>query len=226
MNTRPEQRHSRGIRWLWHRSKQTLRHEGMGSFLLRSTAFMGYRVSIWFVGWYVRPLDRPIEPVDARLDAIVSELATGDVDEYLRFHSNLSREQYLRRLNERQTCFAARDSAGTLASVTWAAVRHVWIDFVDRDVGLEDDEVYLYDSYTAPDFRGQRLQPFLGQRILTHFRDCDYRQAVVIIAPENRSNISSRKRSGFFRTGWLFRIQIGALRRDFFAGTRRPGRVA
>lgn len=221
VNKQPDRINERTSQWLLLRSAQTLRHEGIVSFLRRSLAFLGYKSGIWYVGWYVRRLDRPLEPVISRLEAHVTELTAGGVAEYLHFYPNISSRQYLERFRQGQTCFAVRNSAGALASVTWTAVGHVWIDFVDREVALQDDEVYLYDSYTGPGFRGNRLQSFLFKHIFTRFQNSGYRQAVVIIAPENRSNIASRKRSGFVRTGLLFRIKIGSLRYDFFRGARR-----
>jgi len=216
----PEARDGPGLRWFRRRSLQTLRHEGLSSFLLRTAAFLGYWSGIWYVGWYVRRLDTPIEPVKPGFEVRVTEMVPDNVGEYLQFQSNLSREEYLDRLRHSQICFAVRDSAGTLASITWTAVGRVRIEFVGREVALQEDEVYLYDSYTDPDFRGKRLQPFLCGRILTRFRNSGYRQAVVLIAPENRSNIASRMRSGFVRTGWLIRIKTSWLRRDFFRGVR------
>jgi len=187
-------------------------------------AFIGYKSGVWFTGWYVRRLDAPIERVVPRLDVRVTTLTPDDVEQYLQFHSNLSREAYLNRMRQMQVCFAVRDPAGALASVTWTAVEKVWIDFVEREVALQEGEVYLYDSYTAPAFRGKRLQPYLCEYILSHSRDIGYRQAIVIVAPENRSNIASRKRSGFVRTGWIFSVRTRWLRRDFFQGIRSdPG---
>lgn len=221
MNRQPDRTRGRAYRWLLQRSLQTHRHEGVISFLRRVLAFLAYKSGIWYVGWYVRRLDSPIEPVSPRLEAHLTKLTAGDVDEYLQFHPDVSSEQYLGRLREGQACFAVRESAGVLVSSTWVAVGRIWIDFIGREIALKKDEVYLYDSYTAAEFRGQRLQPLLCEQILTHFQERGYRQAVVIIAPENRSNIFSRKRSGFVRTGLLFRIKIGALRYDFFRGTYR-----
>lgn len=209
-----------GLRWIVRRALTTVKHEGLPSFVTRSFAFAGYKMGLWYVGWFSRTLDEPIVPVPPRLDGSISLLTAEDAQDYVRFHSNISSEEYLERLGRGQYCFVVRDASGELASATWVATASVWIDFVDREVTLQEDEVYLYDSYTAPQFRGKRLQPYLCADILTEIRDKGYRRAAVIIAPENRSNIASRQRSGFRKTGNLFRIRIGSLRRDFFRPIR------
>ena len=226
MNKQPDRTRGWAYRWILQRSLQIHRHEGVISLLRRALAFLAYKSGIWYVGWYIRRLDSPIGRAIPGLEAHLAELTADDVEEYLQFYPNISSEQYLERFREGQTCFVVRESTGTLASGTWTAVGRVWIDFVGREVALQEDEVYLYDSYTVPEFRGKRLQPFLCDQILARFQNSGYRQAVVIIAPENRSNISSRKRSGFVRMGLLFRIRIGSLRYDFFRGIRRYNRTA
>ncbi len=211
MNKQTVRTRGRTFRETLQRSVQVYRDEGVTNFLCRALAFLGYKGGIWVVGWYVRRLDSPIEPSTLELEASLTELTDDDIEDYLHLHPTLSSAEYLERLHQGQSCYALRESAGTLITVTWTAVGRVLVDFIGRELTLKDDQVYLYDSYTAAEFRGKHLQPFICEQILTRFRDRGYRQAILIIGPENRSNISSRKHSGFVRAGLLFRFKIGSL---------------
>ncbi|MGH7550673.1 MAG: hypothetical protein ACREK3_07960 [Gemmatimonadota bacterium] len=204
------------VAWAAGRILEIRRREGLSGLFFRALAVAGYRRD----GWFVRPLGDAVRPVDGTENVELSELTAADVDDYLAFRRGATRGGFLERLEKGWRCHAAR-CAGCLASVTWTSTGSGYIEFLDHTFPLEADEVYLFDSFTVPGHRGQRIQALICARIMKEFHDLGYRAAITLIAPENRPNIASRSRSGFRRTGIMGRIRIGGWTRHFFRGNRR-----
>ena len=95
------------------------------------------------------------------------------------------------------------------------------MQFLDRRFPLEDDELYLFDSYTLEPYRGQRLQAVIFAWLQERYRGAGYRRMVTLVVPENQPNIRSRQRLGFVRTGTMGYIGLGAWKRHFFRGSRK-----
>lgn len=209
-----------GWRWAVARTREILRREGPAGLVFRVLARLGYRRN----GWFVRSLAEPVEE-EPRAPVEVVELTAADVEAYLSFRRGATAASFHERLGRGARCHAAlRD--GRIASVTWTSTGSGRIEFLDRAFSLAPDEVYLFDSFTRPEHRGQRLQAALCARVLAGFRAAGYRVAITMIAPENRPNIRSRMRSGFVRTGTMGRVGVGRWTRHFFRGRRRPGGAA
>lgn len=197
------------------RIRDILRWEGPRGLTARGLGALGYRAG----DWYARPLDEPIRPVAPRPGVELGTLSEADLPEYLAFRRGATEGQFLGRLRAGHVCFSARLD-GELASVTWVSTDTARMEAVDAELKLEPGEAYLYDSFSTPRARGQRLQPAICAGILERYRAAGFRQAVTLIGPENRPNIASRTRSGFRRTGTLASLRIGPLRRQWFRGRR------
>ena len=205
--------------WYLKRMRNVFRYEGMSGFLLRSLAFMGYKCGIWVVGWYVKPIPEFVEPVEIKLPVKIDELAHEDIDDYLASYRVMTSEVLHKRLAAGGHCYVARYN-NQIISTSWVATDNIMIDFVARDIRLSKGDIYVYDSYTPPSFRGQHIQAKLMAEIFTRYRAAGYQQVGVIIAPENMANIRSRTRSGFKRIAWVFAIKIGRFHWDSL-GNRR-----
>lgn len=208
-------------RWYLNRVRNALRYEGIRSLLLRSLAFLGYKCGIWVVGWYVKPIPDFVKPVEINLPIEIEELAQTDIDDYLASCRVISSEVLQQRLSVGARCYVARYD-DQVVSASWVATDHVLIDFIARDIKLNKSDVYVYDSYTSPSFRGQYIQAKMMAEIFTRYRAAGYQQVGVIIAPENTANIRSRTRSGFKRVAWIFAIKIGRFHWDSL-GDRQIG---
>lgn len=201
------------------RVRQVLRHESLGNLLLRVVAAAGYRTGIWCAGWYVRPIEHLGEPADVGFQLEFVKLAATDADEYATFQRLTSAETFRKRLTESQHCYAARLD-GRLATSMWFGTDSVWIDFLGRALTLEPDQIYVFDTHTAPEYRGRRLQTWIRAWVYKDAYERGYRRAVAVVAPENRSSIRSVLRAGYRRTGMLYYINAGALKKELFLGSR------
>jgi GNAT superfamily N-acetyltransferase len=206
-------RPGRRLAGLVHRVRRVAQREGPRGVLFRTLERCGYRR----LAWFARPLD-PLRP-DARIAVEVARLDAGDVDDYLTLRPDARRGLPLERLQAGSLCFAARD-AGRLVSVTWVATGRVQLSA--GELVLEEGEIFLYDSFTDPAFRGRRIQMAILASLLEYYRAGGWRYAVVMIVPENRASIRSRERSGFRRTATMHYLRLGRRCWSLFRGERAP----
>ena len=208
----------KGIRWYLNRIYTVFSYEGVTGFIIRSAAFLGYKTGFWFVGWYVKPLSASAGSAVQDQVVEVVELSVADVDDFVTCNNNVTPQVFEKRIESGSRCYAVRLD-GRIATVSWIATGSVWIDFIARELTLGEGEIYIYDSYTHPDYRGRRLQGSMLKQVLAQYEAAGYRRIGVIIAPENRSNIKSRLRSGFERSHWIFAISIAGFHWDSLSGS-------
>jgi L-amino acid N-acyltransferase YncA len=173
-------------------------------FLSRTLSKAGYKHRLY--------LECPFESgggVEAS-DASVSirELRTVDADCFVEFRQGPDAALFLERIQSGQRCYAAF-VADRLASVSWAAQGTPTLWAFNADFRIGDDVVYVFDSYTHPDFRGRRLQASIFQAIRLDHEDRKVRKAVTFVAATNTANLRSRARLGFVISGAVRRLRVG-----------------
>jgi ribosomal protein S18 acetylase RimI-like enzyme len=155
-----------------------------------------------------RRLDEPIHDVTPRCCVEFGLLDPSDVDEFTRFHSGRRREYIERRIATGDLCFTARHR-GALASTTWACRSRHWVPDLHFMWNVAPGEVYLYDSYTAPQYRRRYIALALDTHVLRHLRNLDLERALTAISPENEASIHSKAKVGFRLCGDLRCISLG-----------------
>ena len=75
----------------------------------------------------------------------------------------------IQRLVAGQCAFVARHE-GRIVHAGWATAKRAWIGFLAREVALAPDELYQYESFTAPGFRGQNPAAVRITQMLHYFR--------------------------------------------------------
>ena len=103
-------------------------------------------------------------------------------------------------------CYAVRRDK-QIASAKWVITDNVWVDLLSRELLLRKGEIYLYDAYTHPSYRGQGLSGSITAGFLKRYQAAGYQYACSIVALENRSQIRSSTRSRFKRTTMECRYQ-------------------
>lgn len=155
-------------------------------------------------------------------------LGRSGIEEFLRFHPGRRREYIERRLSTGDLCFTARHESA-LVSTTWACRSKHWVPDLHYMWHVAPGEVYLYDSYTDPQHRGEGLSPALKTHILRYFRNLEVERALTVVAPENAACLCSNAKAGFRPCGDLRCFSIGwglhlHRRRGFAsASTASPG---
>jgi L-amino acid N-acyltransferase YncA len=185
---------------------------GLHAFLSRLLAKAGYKHRLY--------LECPIvggsRAVVAEASVSIRKLGLGDADRFVRFRQGPDAALFHERIRSGQQCYAAI-VGDSLASVTWAAQGAATLWAFMADFRIDGDVVYVFDSYTDPDFRGRRLQASIFQAIRHDCENNATRKAVTFVAATNTANLRSRARLGFTVSGAVRRLRLGRL--DWFFST-------
>jgi len=207
--------------WTWQRAlkraAEVLREDGARSLWFKILGETGYRRLMLME----RPLEESITAVRPRLPVVIGLLRETEVDDYIDFHPAANPPEIRRRLEAGHWCFVARYD-GRVVHAGWAATQRAWIDYLACEIRLAPDEVYVYDSFTSPDFRGKNISPARHTQALLYFQDAGYRRIVAVILPENKPAFKVFEKVGFRPLGLMGYVKIGPWRRDF-CRVKSPG---
>jgi L-amino acid N-acyltransferase YncA len=103
-----------------------------------------------------------------------------------------------------------------MVAASWAAARRAWNFYLACEIRLQDGEVYVYDSFTRPDLRGQAVSPAIRAEMVRYFRAAGYRRMILGTVPENASNLQVARKTGFHPVGVIGYVKIGPWRWDFY----------
>lgn len=197
-------------RQIWQRAIEVLRTEGWCSLWFKLWGEILYRRVVIVE----RSLDEPLPPVEARLPVTLGLLQESEVDEYVAFRPEAEPAEIRRRLQAGQLCFVARHE-GRLVQIAWAAIGRARIDYLAREVALAPDQAYCYESFTAPDVRGQNIAAARSVFMQQVLRQADYRRLVAVIMPENKRAFRPAEKAGYRRVGMLRTFWLGPWRWHF-----------
>ena len=168
-------------------------------------------------------LDRPFPEPEARVPLAFEVLDETEIDEYIAFRKGADPEIVRRRIAAGNSCFVAR-TEGRIISARWAATGTAQCDYLFREVPLGSDEVYLYDAFTLPEWRGKGIFPALTSEMHRHYRAAGKKRSICFTGPENFPAMAAD--TGYRGIGIIGYVGMGPLRRHFFrvrGGERAPG---
>ncbi|MCI0546237.1 MAG: GNAT family N-acetyltransferase [Candidatus Rokubacteria bacterium] len=164
---------------------------------------------------YERRLDLPAFPVAlppevelAVLDSSPAARETG-----LAWHAEAEA-----RLEAGQACAIARRGEDIIA-YCWLTCAPAWAGEIGRLVVPGPTEVYLYDAFTVPDWRGRALFPALLGRLVTFAHGQGRERALIFVLAGNHASRRAIERAGFEKFAAVSRIGVGPLEHVWF---RRP----
>jgi SAM-dependent methyltransferase/GNAT superfamily N-acetyltransferase len=206
----PDRKHGS---WTWQRAleraAEVLREEGFRNLWFRILGETVYRRMVLVE----RLLNEPIPEVTVRLPVVISLLRETELDEYLSLRPGADPSDIRRRLAAGQLCFVARHE-GRIIHARWATTRRAWIDYLACEIRLAPDEVYTFESFTDPSFRGQNVAPAQGMESLRYFRDAGYRRLLAAVVPENKPAFHPLEKLGYRRLGVIGYLKVGPWRYD------------
>jgi hypothetical protein len=197
-------------RQAWRRAIEVLQQEGPQSLWFKVLSETVYRRVILLE----RLLDEPEAEVTPGVPVDVGLLKETEIDEYVGLRPEADPAAIRRRFAGGHLCFAVRHQE-RLVSVVWVTTGQAWIDYLDREIQPAGDEVYPYESFTAPDMRGQNLASVRSTRIQRHFKDAGYRRFIVAVTPENTPSLRHTVKVGHRPFGVMGYIKLGPWRYDF-----------
>jgi len=200
--------------WPWRRMVQravgVLQTEGLRSLWFKALGETVYRRAVVLE----RSLDEATPQVAARLPVAFGRLQETEVDEYAAFRPETDPAEVRRRLQAGQMCFVARHE-GKIIHACWVATGRARIDYLAREIALAPDEVYPYESFTAPAYRGQNVAAARSAYMQPVLRQAGYHRAVAVVVPENQVAFRPIEKAGYRRVGVLRTVWLGPWRRDF-----------
>ena len=86
---------------------------------------------------------------------------------------------------------------GILVAYLFATTRECRVGEIDDWLEVGPREVYLYDAYTRPVFRGKGIYPHLITKAAEYFRHESYKHAMIFSTKDNLSSNRGIERCGF-----------------------------
>jgi len=186
-------------------SRDIVRPEGAKSIFFRLLGKLIYRRVLALECNF----ERQFTDISPKASVDIRKLGAEDTSAFVDFRSGPDRSVFLARLEQGHACYAATYD-DRIASVSWIALNSATLWLLNANFRLERDELYVYDSYTHPDFRGQRLQGQIFEFIRREFTAAGIRRAITFVVPENVANLKSRARLGFTEIGMVRRVRLGS----------------
>jgi SAM-dependent methyltransferase/ribosomal protein S18 acetylase RimI-like enzyme len=168
-------------------------------------------------------LDEPIVEATARAEVVVALLTPADIDTYATFRPDTRPAEIHRRLLAGHQCFVVRHQ-GQIVHAGWAATRNAWIEYLGRECPLEPGDVYQFDSYTTPAFRGLDLAAARVTWMARYFRDAGYRRLRAVVWPENARAFRPLEKAGYRSAGAMGYVGLARWRHHFHR-RRAPSRI-
>lgn len=157
------------------------RSEGPQAVWFRVLGVLGYRRMLLLECPLTSPIEVPTRPPNYEF-ALVDRSA---IPALRTLRSDLSASELESRFANDDVCLVARFN-GQIVSASWASKRKAWIPYVDCDLDICDDEVWLCDAWTNPEHRSAGLVHFLATDLLRRFHEQGYRRALSAILPERK----------------------------------------
>jgi len=146
---------------------------------------------------YEQRLDRPVAtasaPLPPGLELVLHESPAIAGDATRAWHQDAPA-----RLAAGQACAAVR-AQGTVVAYCWATTSPAPVEEIRCHVVPGGDEVYLYDAYTAPEWRGRRLFPAMLAALTGFARTRGRRRALIFVLASNRASARAIEHAGFER---------------------------
>jgi len=101
-----------------------------------------------------------------------------------------------RRFARGEVCFAWRRGS-QLLSYIWVAFSPEGVEEILQIIRPRGDEIYLFDAFTAPAFRGLGLYAALLSAVLQHYHHHGIKRALIFTTRENVGSRRGIRRAGF-----------------------------
>jgi hypothetical protein len=149
----------------------------------------------------VYPLQgRRIPVYHAQVEVDFRLLHADDLHAYLDFRPAAGRENIARRLADGHRCFTSWCD-GKIVDACWIANGPVLVPYLERFVSMEPGDVYSYDAYTLPAYRGYGLYMARNSYTARFNQKEGYERSIAFVAPENYTAWLILTRSGLETIG-------------------------
>jgi RimJ/RimL family protein N-acetyltransferase len=201
------------------RAREVLREEGARSLLMRVLGELGYR-RLYVLA---RELDQPIIEQSVRIPITIDLLQKEEVSEYVGFRVIADDDEVIARMNEGHLCFVVRHE-GRIIHTCWVSERYAFTTYLRLPIPMFPGDVYSYDSFTHPDYRGNNISPARAVYMFKFMHQAGFKRIVSAVMPDNYRSLRSLMKTGFHIFALLGYVKIGPWRRDFCRYINRSDR--
>ncbi|MBE0659770.1 MAG: GNAT family N-acetyltransferase [Bryobacteraceae bacterium] len=138
---------------------------------------------------------------------------------YARFHPEVAESEIRHRFAEGHRCWVLT-SGGQFAHGLWIAPR-AWIGYLELDLPLAPNEIYLYQTFTPPSLRGHGFASAALLAVLSEMRREGWQRVILCIQPDRSIAYSPLYRAGFKPYGYVGWYRVGRTRWTFRRAANR-----
>lgn len=167
---------------------------------------------------YEQRLDRPVAtapvPLPPGLELGVHESPCSASDVPSGWH-----QEAQARLAAGEACAVVR-SKGAVVAYCWATTSAAPVEEIGCRVVPVEGEIYLYDAYTAPSWRGRRLFPAMLGALTAWARSRGKHRALIFAMASNVASARAIEHAGFERFQTVTRVDVCRARWLWLRGPR------
>ena len=157
---------------------------------------------------FVYPLDKEIPVLRSRLSVNFTILTERDLDAYHRFRPDQSRKEIRTRLDSGDRCFVCWYE-DRIVDAGWVATGRVYIPYLRQHLVLGPKDIYNYDAYTLPAYRGLGIYMARNSYVARYNQKEGYSRSIAMVAVENRAPKVILQRSGLRPIGLYNCLRFG-----------------
>jgi ribosomal protein S18 acetylase RimI-like enzyme len=120
----------------------------------------------------------------------------------------------VKRVERGDVCFSL-SVGGRVVHTAWVAVMRGPVEYLRRDLALEEDEIFIFDSFTNPEYRSLHLATARAAFVADYYAARGYRRSLGVVAVENRAGLAVPEAVGYRRIGRYGAFCIGRLCRTW-----------
>ena len=184
---------------------------GAAQTLLMKVATTFYRRMVMVDRELHPPPPMPHLPFPVQFDLLDSPV---DMDDARALRPTLSAKSIRERHDRGNACFAVRVE-GRVAHSAWVAVDRVRIEYLSKDIVLDPADIFIFDSYTIPEYRNRRLAQARGAFVASYYSDLGFRRSLGLVAVENRAGLAVPETLGYRRIGYYKALRLGGWSRTW-----------
>ena len=197
------------------RSAEVVREDGLKSLWFRILGETIYRRLVLFS---CRPHCMPSD-LAGSASLTLATIADSDWVAYQRFRGGAI--DCRRLLQSGKHCWVLRSDT-VIVSSCWAATDFAEIPYLDLRIRLAPGQVYLFDTYTAPAYRGRSHASLLVAGLTQSCLQQGARTVISAVLPENRGGMALFGHLGFQPVGLVGYLGIGQWKHEFCRSAVEP----
>lgn len=157
---------------------------------------------------FVYPLDGTIPVLQSRLSVNITILTERDLEAYHKYRPDRSLKEIRARLTRGDQCFVCWYE-DRIVDAGWVATGRVYVPYLRRHLVLTPGDMYNYDAYTLPAFRGLNLFMARNSYVARYNQKERYLRSLALIAVENKASRNTLYRSGVRPIGLYSCLRFG-----------------